>query len=193
MLHVSYYLLYDYGVCLTTLSVQLHTVSNLPRLSGDSWLMARRWLVLIRSWRVTVLFCDSQSWCAPARGLVVGASASALVGREFEQQYVSVGSLPGPCKLVLQHSYQAHGVRKELKRTHTGHKNKPSTNETRNCTNSVVVLQDHGSYKAPTTNHHIKQIVKWSSTVKWIFDFYLFVIIYRFVTCFVQMCWSSTH
>jgi len=84
MLHVSYYLSYDYAVCLTTLSVQLHTVSNLPRLSGDSWLMARRWLVLIRSWRVTVLFCDSQSWCAPARGLVVGASASALVGREFD-------------------------------------------------------------------------------------------------------------
>jgi len=23
--------------------------------------------------------------------------------------------------------------------------------------NSVVALQDHGSYKAPTTNHHIKQ------------------------------------
>ena len=30
-------------------------------------------------------------------------------------------------------------------------------NETRNCTNSVVALQDHCSYKAPTTNHHIKK------------------------------------
>jgi len=29
--------------------------------------------------------------------------------------------------------------------------------ETRNCTNSVMALQDHCSYKAPTTNHHIKQ------------------------------------
>jgi len=37
-------------------------VRNLPRLNGDSWLMARRWLVLISSWRVTILFCDSQSW-----------------------------------------------------------------------------------------------------------------------------------
>jgi len=29
-------------------------------------------------------------------------------------------------------------------------------NESRNCTNSVVALQDHCSYKAPTTNHHKK-------------------------------------
>jgi len=29
--------------------------------------------------------------------------------------------------------------------------------ESRNCTNSVLALQDHCSYKAPTTNHHIKQ------------------------------------
>jgi len=30
-------------------------------------------------------------------------------------------------------------------------------NETWNCRNSVVALQDHCSHKAPTTNHHIKQ------------------------------------
>ena len=30
-------------------------------------------------------------------------------------------------------------------------------NETRNCTNSVVALLDHCSYKVPTTNHHIKK------------------------------------
>jgi len=33
-------------------------------------------------------------------------------------------------------------------------------NETRNCTNSVVALQDQCSYKAPTTNHHIKKKTK---------------------------------
>jgi len=32
-------------------------------------------------------------------------------------------------------------------------------NETRNCTNSVVVLQDHCSYKGPITNYHIKKLV----------------------------------
>jgi len=44
-------------------------------------------------------------------------------------------------------------VWKELQGTHAEHKNKPSKNETKNCTNSVVALHDHGSYKAPTTNH----------------------------------------
>jgi len=32
-------------------------------------------------------------------------------------------------------------------------------NETRNCTNSALALQDHCSYKAPTTNHHIKKYI----------------------------------
>jgi len=29
--------------------------------------------------------------------------------------------------------------------------------ETRNCRNSVVALQDHCSYKAPTAKHHINK------------------------------------
>jgi len=33
--------------------------------------------------------------------------------------------LPRPCKLVLQPSYQAHGVREDLQGTHPEHKNKP--------------------------------------------------------------------
>jgi len=36
--------------------------------------------------------------------------------------------------------------------------NKPRTQkQTRNCTNSIVALQDQYSYKAPTTNHYIKK------------------------------------
>jgi len=35
--------------------------------------------------------------------------------------------------------------------------NTPKTQkQLRNCTNSVVALQDHCSYTAPVTNHHIK-------------------------------------
>jgi len=45
----------------------------------------------------------------PARGLVVSASVSVLVGREFDRL------LPRPCKLVLQPSYQTHGVRKSCR------------------------------------------------------------------------------
>jgi len=48
----------------------------------------------------------------PARGLVVSAPASVLVGREFGRV------LPRPCKLVLQPSYKAHGMRKSC-REHT--------------------------------------------------------------------------
>ena len=78
-------------------------------------------------------------------GLVVSASASVLVGREFDLGRV----LPRPCKLILQPSYQGRGVRESCRE----HKNKPSENEPRNCINSVLALQDHCSYKVPTTNH----------------------------------------
>ena len=37
--------------------------------------------------------------------------------------------------------------------------NQPSENEPSNCTISVLALQDHCSYKAPTTNHHIKPVL----------------------------------
>jgi len=39
-------------------------------------------------------------------------------------------------------------------------------NETRNCTKSVVALHDHCSYKAPTTNHHIKISMVLAGVVK---------------------------
>jgi len=42
---------------------------------------------------------------------------------------------------------------------HTQNKKTNLVNWTRNCTNSVVALQDQCSYKAPTTNHHMKKIV----------------------------------
>ena len=88
----------------------------------------------------------------PARGLVVSASA----GRSESSTLGRV--LPRPYKLVLQPSYREHGVRKSC-REHTQNTktNRVNTNERRNCTNSVLALQDHCSCKAPTTNHHIKQ------------------------------------
>jgi len=46
--------------------------------------------------------------------------------------------------LLLQPSYQAHGVRKSC-REHTRRQNKPE------IVNSVVALQDRCSYEAPTT------------------------------------------
>jgi len=44
-------------------------------------------------------------------GLVVSASASVLVGREFDLGRV----LPRPCKLILQPSYQGRGVRESCR------------------------------------------------------------------------------
>ena len=89
----------------------------------------------------------------PARGLVVSASVSVLVGREFDRL------LPRPCKLVLQPSYQTHGVRKSCRELTQNDNKKNKWTETWNCRNSVVALQDHCSYQAPTTNHHIKQTI----------------------------------
>jgi len=45
----------------------------------------------------------------------------------------------------------------------TRKQNKPSENEPRNCTNSVLALQDLCSYQASTTNHHIKQSQIWQN------------------------------
>ena len=76
-----------------------------------------------------------------------GAGRSRVLGRV----------LPRPCKLVLQPSYQTHGVRKSCRELTQINNKKNKWNETWNCRNSVLALQDHCSYKAPTTNHHIKQ------------------------------------
>jgi len=64
-----------------------------------------------------------------ARGLLVSASASVLVGLEFD--------LPRP-------------------REHIQNTKQTESNESRHCANSVVALQDHGRYKAPSTKLHTK-------------------------------------
>jgi len=58
--------------------------------------------------------------------------------------------------LVLQPSYQAHGMRKSC-REHTQNTKSIGEKWNRNGTNSVVALQDLSSYKVPTTHHHNKQ------------------------------------
>jgi len=74
----------------------------------------------------------------PARGLVASSSASVLAGREFDSR---------------------SGLTKTAAVCGRAAGDKPRTQkETRNCSNSVVALQDHCSYKAPKTNHHVKKI-----------------------------------
>jgi len=70
---------------------------------------------------------------------VVSASASVLVGREFDRV------LPRPCKVVLQPSFQMHGVRKNCRELTQNNNKINQWNEPWNCRNSVVALQDHCS------------------------------------------------
>jgi len=89
----------------------------------------------------------NQSSSQPARDLVVSASASELVCREFDFR-------PGLTKTKWISTVAfVLGTRcsEELQET----QKRTEWNETRNCTNSEVVLQDH-CYKAPTTNHDLK-------------------------------------
>jgi len=82
----------------------------------------------------------------PARGQVLRASASVLAGREFGSWLGLTKTLQNGTAAFLPDAQCAE----ELQGTHPEHKKKPG-----NSTNSVVALQDHCSYKAPTTNQHI--------------------------------------
>jgi len=56
------------------------------------------------------------------------------------------------CKLVLQPPYQAHGVcGRAAGNAHRTQKKQTGSSESRHCTNSVVAIKHHCSYKAPTT------------------------------------------
>jgi len=93
----------------------------------------------------------------PARGLVVRAFTSVLVGREFGR----VTPRPGHTKTLQEGTATfLPGARcaEELQGTHPELRNKPSDVKSRNCPNSVVALKDYCSYNAPTTNHHINKI-----------------------------------
>jgi len=67
----------------------------------------------------TIIVCFLGPLCysidRPTRGLVVRASASVLVRREFNSRPDLTKTLPRPCKLVLQPYYQAHGVQKSCR------------------------------------------------------------------------------
>jgi len=81
--------------------------------------------------------------------LVVSASASALVGSRVRLSAGSYQDLANWCCNLL--------TRRAVCGRAAG--NTPRTQkQARNCSNSVVALQDHCSYKAPTTNHHIKKM-----------------------------------
>ena len=85
---------------------------------------------------------------------MVSASASVLVGREL-----SAGSYQDLvnwyCSLLTRRTVYGRAAGNSPRTTTTINQ----WNETWNCRNSVVALQDHCSYKAPTTNHHIKHFV----------------------------------
>ena len=115
-----------------------------------NWALRSSWLVVVFSVAVT---SSSVSWSVPARGLVVSASASVLVGREFSSAGSNQDLVNWYCSLLTRRTVY-RGAAGTSPRT-TTKINK--WNETWNCSNSVVALQDHCSYKAPTTNHHIKQ------------------------------------
>jgi len=83
---------------------------------------------------------------------VVSASASVLVGREFLA--VSYQDLVNwYCSLLTRRTVYGRAAGNSPRTTTKINKWKG----TWNCRNSVVALQDHCSYKTPTTNHHIKQ------------------------------------
>jgi len=69
-------------------------------------------------------------------------SASGLVGREFDSQLVLTKTLKIGTAAFLPGARYMEELQGTGKRT-------------RNCTNSLVALQDHCSYNAPKPNHHI--------------------------------------
>ena len=89
----------------------------------------------------------------PARGLVVSASASVLVGPRVRLSSGSHRDLINWCCSLLTRRTVCGRAAGNTPRT----QKQTEWSESRNCTNSVLALQDHCSYKAPTTNHHIKQ------------------------------------
>ena len=117
-----------------------------------NWALRSSWLVVVFSVAVT---SSSVSWSVPARGLVVSASASVLVGREFSSAGSNQDLVNWYCSLLTRRTVYGRAAGNSP-RTTTTKINK--WNDIWNCRNSVVALLDHCSYKALTTNHHIKQV-----------------------------------
>jgi len=109
------------------------------------WVM----MPLSESWFVCVIHSIqvTSTWSS-GKCVRFGAGRSRVPRPGLTLQIGTVAFLPGArCAEVLQ------GTQPE-------HKNKPSEMKTRNNTTSVLALQDHCSYKAPTTNHHIKKKIQ---------------------------------
>ena len=86
------------------------------------------------------LFSETSPWSS-GKCVLYGAGRSRVLGRV----------LPRPCKLVLQPSYQAHGVRISCREHDRNTKTKRAKMNQEVVQNSVLALQDHCSYIVPTT------------------------------------------
>ena len=92
--------------------------------------------------QLQLVFCKTSPWSSGKLG--AGRSRVRLAARSYQDLVNWSCSLLTRCTVCGR---RAAG-------------NTPRTQkETRNCTNSVVALQDQCSYAAPTTNHHIKKRV----------------------------------
>jgi len=125
--------------------------------------LSTRRLVWLLSFICVLVVCGSQSVSeAPARGLVVSASASVLVGARVR---LSAGSyqdlINWYCSLLTRRTVCGRAAG-NTPRSQT----QTEWHESRNWTNSVLALQDHCCYKAPTTNHHIIQTSKWMASYR---------------------------
>jgi len=112
------------------------------------------------------VLCSTSPWCS---GKCVRFGAGRSRGRLLAGSYQDL--VNWYCSLLTRRTVYGRAAElpytirctEELQGTQSEHKtNQPSENEPRNCTISVLALQDHCSYKAPTTNHHIKQTSKWA-------------------------------
>ena len=96
---------------------------------------------------------------------MVSVSASVLVGREFDSAGSYQDVVIWYCSLFTRRTVCGRAVG-----------NKPRTekqtewNESRNCTNSMVALQDRCSYKTPTTNQHITWLIYNCPLSAWLAD-----------------------
>ena len=107
------------------------------------------WLRVEIPVRYTISYCFTSPWCS---GKCVRFGAGRSRGRLLAGSYQDL--VNWYCSLLTRRTVYGRAAG-NTPRT----QNQPSETEPRNCTISVLALQDHCSYKAPTTNHHIKELL----------------------------------
>ena len=117
-----------------------------------NWVLRSNWLVVVFSVAVTsssVSWCETSSW---------SSGKCVRFGAGWSRVRLSSGSYQDLvnwyCSLLTRRTVYGRAAGNSTRTTTKINK----WNEPWNCRNSVVALQDHCSYKAPTTNHHIKQV-----------------------------------